>query len=145
MRVTSFFATRHTHSKTSPVSTVITYSCSPDYRRGRHYYTEDGKSSLRCFFEELTTGLEFFLFALFHDRSIIPYRLPGFRFGYKKKSVRVCISYSSRLQRLWHVPIQVERATRSLTLYDRPCWRRYTPTPGMKVIIPERRLSLSHP
>ena len=75
-----------THSKTSPVSTVITYSCSPDYRRGRHYYTEDGKSCLRCFFEELTTGLEFFLFALFHDRSIIPYRLPGFRFGYKKRA-----------------------------------------------------------
>ena len=43
--------------------------------------------------------------------------LLGVRLIYKK-SVRVCICCSSRFLRLWHVPITVERATRSLTLYD---------------------------
>ena len=32
--------------------------------------------------------------------------------------MRVCICYSFHESRLWHVPITVERATRSLTLYD---------------------------
>ncbi len=54
-----------------------------------------------------------------------PYRLSGFRFTWwYKKSARVCICYPSRLQRLWHVPIGVERATRSLTLYDMPMGAR---------------------